>query len=290
MLRSSRLAALALLTCSCAAAPAEEETESSDSALSRPVGGDTGAFLREVTPAGYSCIATTFVLPDYTTTDPARGTPWVYFGFSDDAKGLDAEIGFSFQHGDGTASRPRRWLPYIRRGSAFYYADEAEAVRPGGEVSLLARLSGDTVYVKRDDRAIAYHRNAETINGISLAGINAARVHVRRVVGQAVNGRYDGRPLATLGPVTMSESTVCDPSGNVVAFSYSAAGVVGEARRRASLAPRCGRSTRSLASRPREPTRSGSFAEPAADGEKARARPPRTRRPRQTRRTTPRAA
>lgn len=215
---------VAALSPACAAEPSlDDGAAESASALGRPVGGDTGAFLREVTPAGYGCIATTFVLPDYSSADPADGTPWVYFGVSDD-RGRDAEVGFSFQHGDGTARLPRRWRPYMRRGKSFYYADEAESVRPGEKVSLLARLVRDDVYVKRDGRPMAFRGEGTNVNGLTLSGIDPARARFRRVIGQAVNGTYDGRRLAPLGPVVMTDAQVCAPDGKLVDFTYTAAG------------------------------------------------------------------
>ena len=218
MLRFILLASLTAAGAGCA--DIDEEIVDSDRAplATRANGAETGAFLRETTPAGYGCIESTFALPDYREDVRAEGAPWVYFGVSDE-RGSDAEIGFSFQPGDGSARKPRRWLPYVRRGKTFWFADPDEALLPGDTTSLLVRLVGDRLHWKSNGRPLAFRKGDESVWSLQLPGIDPARAHFRRVVGQALSKSYDGRALATLGPVEMTGTTVCEPGGAVMPFA-----------------------------------------------------------------------
>jgi hypothetical protein len=218
--RCAAFAALALAAC---ADDAGLETVVAEDDALRVDGGDTGAFLREVTPAGHSCIMSAITLPDYREDVRTRGAPWVYFGFADDA-GRDMEVGFAFQPGDGSPEKPRRWRPYMRRGARFWFAPESETVLPGGSTHLLARLSGDKVYVKKDGRPLSFvSGDGERIDFLRVEGLDRARAHVRRVVGQATSWRYGGGALGTLGPVVFDATRTCDRFGTEVPFRGAAA-------------------------------------------------------------------
>lgn len=216
-----------LVLCHCSAdagadAPADEPS-SAEEAL-RYNGGNTGAFLREMTPAGYSCIRTRLTVPDYTGDEATQGTPWIYFGFGDEAR-LDMEVGLAFQKGNGTAEKPRRYLPYMRLAQTFYFAPEAERVLPTETTELVARLVGDKVYLRKDDRPITLKSSAgESITFLRVPGLEASRTHVRRVVGQVTRVMdYRGTRLGTLGPVVFDGTRVCDSRGDEVPFTGSVA-------------------------------------------------------------------
>lgn len=132
------LSCFALLRCNAALPEDPSSGEGTEEAL-RHNGGNTGAFLRETTPAGYGCILTRVTVPDYTADPEAMGNPWIYFGFGDEA-GIDMEVGLAFQRGDGTQAKPRRYRPYMRKGSTFWFASESETVLPGQSTDLRARL------------------------------------------------------------------------------------------------------------------------------------------------------
>lgn len=182
-------------------------------------GGNTGAFLRETTPAGYGCILTTLTVPDYTGDEATEGTPWIYFGFGDEA-GTDMEVGLAFQKGNGTAEKPRRYLPYMREHSTFYFAPETERVLPGETTELRARLVGDKIYLNKDGRPIAMKSSAgKEIDFLRVDGLAVEKTHVRRVVGQATRVMtYRGSKLGRLGPVVFSDTRVCKADGTEVPF------------------------------------------------------------------------
>lgn len=205
----------------CSSTPEETtptEGESAEEAL-KYNGGNTGAFLRETTPAGYGCITTTVTVPDYTGDEATQGTPWIYFGFGDEAS-LDMEVGLAFQKGNGTAEKPRRYLPYMRRGQSFWFAEESERVLPGKSTKLVARLVGDKVYLNKDGRPISMKSSTgDSIDFVRVDGLTVAKSHVRRVVGQATRIMdYKGGRLGTVGPVFFDDTRVCKSDGAEVAF------------------------------------------------------------------------
>jgi hypothetical protein len=158
-------------------------------------------------------------VPDYTADEATLGTPWIYFGFGDEA-GKDMEVGLAFQKGNGTPEKPRRYLPYMREGSTFWFASEAERVLPGASTELRARLVGDKVYLNKDGRAVTLTSSTgAAIEFVRVEGLSVATSHVRRVVGQATRVMsYRGTRLGTLGPVLFEDTRVCKADGTEVPF------------------------------------------------------------------------
>lgn len=212
------LLALSLVHCSSESSSPPPEGESSEDAL-RYNGGNTGAFLRETSPAGYGCILTKLTVPDYTGDEATQGTPWIYFGFGDESR-LDMEVGLAFQKGNGTPEKPRRYLPYMREGSSFWFAGEEERVLPGATTELRARLVGDKVYLNKDGHAVTLASSAgQKIDFLRVEGLTVEASHVRRVVGQATRVMsYAGTRLGTVGPVVFEDTRVCKADGTEVPF------------------------------------------------------------------------
>jgi hypothetical protein len=79
-------------------------------------GATTGAFVREMTCAGFQGIRSYLTLPGY-SSGCTGDQPWVYYGLSiwnGQRFSLDVEAGMAYQKGNGTSSTPERWRPYLR--------------------------------------------------------------------------------------------------------------------------------------------------------------------------------
>jgi len=167
--------------------------------------GKSGAFVREMTGPGYASISGYVTPPDYATSSSDE-QPWVYFGVGDGH--TDIEAGLAFQHGDAT--KPRRWRPFIRKGSRFVYADEAHSVFPGTRV-----------WIK------AYYRDGEValmVNGPRLVSVAAwldpAAVRLRRIVAIATPFAFNGSNLASggLADVVFEETKAVRRDGQVLSL------------------------------------------------------------------------
>lgn len=179
-------------------------------------GGDTGALVRETTPAGFSAITAVWgPMPDFDPKTP--GHPWIYYGFSNEGRKnlVDLEVGMAFQEGDPKAADPlrryHRWLPYLRSG-AFYYAEQTEQVLPGATFELSACLTPDGLVAMKDCKVITFvgpHPDGENRVTAFPLRLAAKDAHIRRVVGLATTEHYDGERLGTLGPMRFTNTVVC---------------------------------------------------------------------------------
>ena len=180
-------------------------------------GGSTGAMVRETTGAGFSCIIAKVTVPDYDPSQP--GEPWVYFGIGDEGS-IDLEAGLAFQQGDGSAAKPHRWLPYVRRRSTFWFGAESTRALPGDTFTLAAVLEpeGEVALKKDGERLTLVDSAGNAVDGVSAEGLSPSRAHVRRVVGNAVSTPYRGERLGTLGPVVFQDTNVCALDGSLRPF------------------------------------------------------------------------
>ncbi|HEY8079725.1 MAG TPA: hypothetical protein VIF62_36595 [Labilithrix sp.] len=177
-------------------------------------GGSTGAMVRETTGAGFRCVTGTWTVPD---ADPKQaGEPWIYYGLGDE-NGVDMEAGMSFQRGDGTAAKPHRWLPYLRRGSTFIFGDESTRALPGATFELELRLDDGRASLFRDGQRITFVQRSSRVDSIAIP-LDPASAHVRRVVGQALSTPYHGEDLGRLGPVVFAHSRLCAADGGQPRF------------------------------------------------------------------------
>jgi hypothetical protein len=165
-------------------------------------GGDTGAFVREITPTGFRSISAHVVPPDYQTSSKGE-QPWIYYGLSDGSH--DTEAGLSFQRGN--AQLPHRWLPYLRRGSQFVYGDRT--ILPGTRVFMKAYYKAGAVYLQIDGEVVG-----------SIAVQLSSSLHARRVVGIATPFRFDGHDLQSSGlqGVIFDETQMIHVDGSVHAL------------------------------------------------------------------------
>ncbi len=178
-------------------------------------GGETGAMVRETTPAGFTRIDGTWTVPDY---DPSqKGEPWIYCGFGDEGS-LDMEIGFAFQKGDGSAEKPHRYLPYMRKGKNFSFGDETTRVLPGDTFVFAAWLDRAGVHASKDGATLTFHGPDGAIDAMPMPALAPSQTHVRRVVGQALATTYHGEALGTLGPVTFAGTTATAADGTTSPF------------------------------------------------------------------------
>jgi hypothetical protein len=206
----------------------EQIAESPDGAADelRANGQETGAFLRQTTPSGYTCILTNVRAPAY--GDKAI-QPWVYFGFGNE-RGVDVELGLAYQAGDGSAPKPARYLPYARIGRVLWYAAEVDRVLPGELVALRARVVGEKAYLNKNGMTVRFTRvvdagvaaEIDPADFVRVTGLVPGETHVRRVVGLALD-KYDGKPLLPFGPVEFISMRVCDSAGGEVPFRGSVA-------------------------------------------------------------------
>ncbi len=206
-----------LLPCACGAPGDSTPSEGEEAAIAggRVNGGETGAMVRETTPAGFTRIEGTWTLPDYDPTQP--GEPWIYCGFGDEA-GIDMEVGWAFQRGDGSAAKPHRWLPYMRKGKSFVFGDETTRALPGDRFAFAAWLDGGGVHAAKDGDTLTFHGPSGPIDAMPMAGLGRASTHIRRVVGQALATTYHGQRLGTLGPATFEGSVVTHADGATQRF------------------------------------------------------------------------
>jgi len=145
-------------------------------------GGDTGAFVREMSPAGYRSMSAHLVVPDYATSSKGE-QPWIYYGLGDGRS--DTEAGLSFQRGN--SQLPHRWLPYLRKGSRFVYG--TRAILPGTRIFMKAYYGDGAVHLQIDNE----------VAGSIEVSLDTSSLRARRVVGLATPFAFTGKNLTSDG-------------------------------------------------------------------------------------------
>jgi hypothetical protein len=240
---SAALLAIPFLIACSAASPGQPALDSVDSAQAVQVnGGNTGAMVRDVTPAGYTCIDSSITLPDY-NPDPSipsaqAGEPWIYYGFSDSFGDSDMECGLAFQAGNPSLGLVHRWRPYFKAAGGYYFAPEdPNTVYPGQTVALECTLSGGVVTMRENGAPVSFYGGGNNQAHPSFPlGLSPSAAHVRRVVGNAWDvktlGAYHGQRMGTVGPVTYQNTRVCQGNtvvsfrGSVASWQQSSSGFV----------------------------------------------------------------
>ena len=160
-------------------------TDTSGLSATQIHGGQSGAFVREMTCPRYTGIASYLTPPDYQTSD-LNEQPWIYYGFSDGY--ADAEAGLSFQGGDGDALLPR-WRPYLNVNGTYLYASESFSVSPDTRIWLKAAYS---------DGLLSLWLNSDRILEAAVT-LDPEQTRVRRVTAIATPYAFDGRNIDSPG-------------------------------------------------------------------------------------------